>query len=257
MHSHSPDTEETMNPATLTLSTTADSKFVAMIERLDLGESAGTLPGVGPRPPGTEPRRTSEQAHVLPGVIDHVHGWRTDAGFRGAVVLASRDHNRISVYSRFDAGTELAGRPAPRVLDAVAAQGIQAQTLDWRCYDLAWRDGNEPFTVVSFSHTPLVHFGLFTVLDGQADALLDKIEASAPASLATPGLRTINFHRSHDNERMINFGTWSTFNHFQTLLDQPGFANNEKYWTGLATFENDYFDVVDIVEDSGAEQRRA
>lgn len=247
-----------MTTVTVTLSTTANSNVVAMIERLELGEPAGIAPGLdGPQPPGADPRQTPEQVRVLPGVIDHVRGWCTDAGFRGAVVLASRDHNRISVYSRFDAGTELAHRPAPRVLDTVAAQGIQARTLDWRSYDFVWRDGNEPATVVSLNHSPLVHFGLFTVFDGHADALLGKIEASAPASLVTPGLRTINFHRSHDGERMINFGTWSSFDHFPTLLNQPGFASNEKYWSGLATFQNDYFDVVDVVEDTTAEHRQA
>ncbi|HEY4452911.1 MAG TPA: antibiotic biosynthesis monooxygenase [Pseudonocardiaceae bacterium] len=236
-----------MTSPSVTLSTTADSKVVALIERLELGEP--TTPRPGPAAPRLDPHRTPEQIRALPGVVDQVRGWRRDAGFRGAIVLASRDHNRITVYSRFDAGTERAGRPAPRVLSAVAAQGIQARTLDWRTYHLAWRAGNEASTVVSPDPASLVHFGLFTVPDGKADALLDKVEACAQASLATPGLRTINFHRSRDGERVVNFGTWSTFEHFQTLLSQPGFADNEKYWSGLATFQNDYFDVVDVVED--------
>lgn len=239
-----------MTSPTVTLSTTADSKVVALIERLELGEPEASWSGPeAPRPPSPDPRRTPEQIRALPGVVDQVHGWRRDAGFRGAIVLASRDHNRVSVYSRFDAGTERAGRPAPRVLDTLVVQGIPARTLDFRTYHLAWRDGNDTSTVVSLDQTSLVHFGLFTVLDGKADALLHKVEACAPASLLTPGLRTINFHRSRDGERLINLGTWSTFEHFQTLLGQPGFANNEKYWRGLATFQNDYFDVVAVVED--------
>jgi hypothetical protein len=246
-----------MTTPTLTLSTTADSNIVALIERLELGEPAPIAPGpAGPQPPNTDPRRSPAQIRILPSVVEHVRAWRHDTGFRGAIVLAGRDHNRISVYSRFDAGTQLSGRPAARVLQTVAAQGIQARTLDWRSYDAVWRDGNETATVVSLDQTPLVHFGLFTVLDGQADALLGKIDASASASLVTPGLRTINFHRSHDRERIINFGTWSSFEHFQTLLSQPGFVSGQKYWTGLATFQNDYFDVIDIVEDPAAEHRQ-
>jgi hypothetical protein len=247
-----------MTTLTLTLSTPAGTQVIAMIERLELGKPAGIAPELDPaQPPGAGPRRTPEQFRVLPGVVDHVRGWRKDTGFRGAVVLASRDHNRVSVYSRFEAGAELAGRPAPRVLGTVAAQGIQVNTLDWRSYDLVWRDGNETPTVVSLNHPPLVHFGLFTVLDAQADALLDKVEASAPASLATPGLRTINFHRSHDGKRVLNFGTWYNFDRFRTLLNQPGFASDKKYWSGLATFQNDYFDVVDVVEDPTAEHDQA
>jgi heme-degrading monooxygenase HmoA len=236
-----------MKSATVTLDITADSQIVTVLERLELGEPEETDCARDiPQPPSAHPRRTPEQAHVLPHIVDHVRSWRRDAGFRGAVVLSSRDHNRISVYTRFDVGTELVSRPAPRVLDTVEAQDVPVRTLDWRTYDLMWRDGHEAPTTVSLSHTPLVHFGLFTVLDGQADALLEKIESSAPASLATPGLRTVNFHRSHDCERMVNFGTWSSFEQFQTLLSQPGFAAGEKYWSGLATFQNDYFDVVDV-----------
>jgi hypothetical protein len=79
--------------------------------------------------------------------------------------------------------------------------------------------------------------------------------SGAPASLATPGLRAVDFHRSHDGQRLINFGTWSTFDQFHVLLDQPGFTKGKKYWDGLATFENDYFDVIDVV--SGRSEVRA
>ncbi|GAA1875197.1 hypothetical protein GCM10009836_65550 [Pseudonocardia ailaonensis] len=237
-----------MNTAPLTL--TAGPEVVAVVERLELGEPAPAAPGpTAPQPPHAVPYRAPEQVRVLPDVIEHVRGLRSVPGFRGAIVLAGRDHNRISVYSRFDAGTGSADRP---VLDTVTARGVPARTLDTRAYELVWQDGEEPPALVSIAHTPLVHFGLFTVLDGRTDALLDKVAASAPASLVTPGLRTVNFHRSLDGERLVNVGTWSTFDHFATLLRQPGFTSAEKYWAGLATFENDYFDVVEVVEDPTA-----
>src|SRR6185436_8792535 len=118
-----------------------------------------------------------EQARVLPAIRETVRQWRHDPRFRGAVVLASRDHNRVTIYSRFEAGA------TPRVLEHDDALGVPARTLDWRAYDLMWRDGNEPTTLVSLRHTPVVHFGLFTVLDDQSEALLDKVRASAPNSL--------------------------------------------------------------------------
>ncbi|WP_290051884.1 hypothetical protein [Amycolatopsis solani] len=235
-----------MNTTGLTLQTTTDSNVVAVVERLELGEPVKTEPATA-QPPNRIPRRTDEQSRVLPTVVERVRQWHRNEGFRGAVVLASRDHNRITVYSRFDSGIGTATRPAPRVLTTDNALEVPARTLDWRTYDLMWRDGNEVPTVVSPQSTPVVHFGLFTVLDDQADTLLDRVAASAPASLVTPGLRTVNFHRSHDGQRLINFGTWSSFDQFHVLLDQPGFTNGKKYWDGLATFQNDYFDVVDLV----------
>ncbi|MBM2619353.1 hypothetical protein JIG36_27755 [Actinoplanes sp. LDG1-06] len=221
----------------------------AHVERLKLGEPTAEHAGpVPPQLPNRVPTRTAEQTLALPAVIDMARRRTRTEGFRGAVVLASRDHNRITVYSQYDAGA----RPPAPVAGAVEEAGIPVRTLDRRTYDLVWRAGHEDPTIVSLRRSPLVHFGLFTVLDNQADALLAKIEASAPASLVTPGLRTINFHRSHDAQRMINFGTWSTFDEMHVLLDQPGFTPGEKYHHGLAVFENDYFDVIDVVTGSDA-----
>ncbi|WP_033340905.1 hypothetical protein [Catenuloplanes japonicus] len=245
-----------MSTADLTLQTTADSHVTAVIERLELGTPEEIDPAIGPQPPHRIPRRTAQQSQTLPTITQRVRRWRRLDGFRGAVVLASRDHNRITVYSRFDSDSDTG--TAPRILDTDDALGIPARTLDLRTYDLAWRAGNESPTTVSLPHTPVVHFGLFTVLDDQADALLEKITAHAPASLVTPGLRTINFHVSHDRQRLVNVGTWSGFDRFHVLLDQPGFTNGGKYFDGLATFENDYFDVVDIVSEpvAAAHSRR-
>ncbi|MEU8661902.1 hypothetical protein [Actinoplanes philippinensis] len=228
----------------ITLRTTADSGVIAVIERLELGVPEQAGPAAGAEPPNRLPRRTDEQSLVLPLIVTKVRGWRWEQGFRGAVVLASRDHNRVTVYSRFDAGTG----SACQVLDNADTLGVPARVLDRRTYDLVWRDGDEATTTISPAHTPVVHFGLFTVLDDQSGALLERVADSAPASLVTPGLRTVNFHRSHDGQRLINFGTWTSFDQFHVLLDQPGFADGEKYWKGLATFQNDYFDVVAVVE---------
>lgn len=228
----------------MALRTTADSGVFAVIERLELGVPEEVASSAGAQPPNRAPRRTEEQSLALPVASLKARTWRRSEGFCGAVVLASRDHNRISVYSRFVTGVAV----PPPVLDSADALGVAARSLDRRSYDLMWRDGNEDPAIVSLSHTPVVHFGLFTVLDNQSEALLDRVAAAAPASLVTPGLRAINFHRSHDGQRLVNFGTWSSFDEFHVLLDQPGFATGEKYWKGLATFQNDYFDVVDVIE---------
>ena len=177
-----------MTIAELTLRTTAESKVVAVVERLQLGRSAGADPAAGaPQPPNRHPRRTQEQSAVLPAVAEQVRGRRGEDGFRGAAILASRYHNRLTVYRLFDAGVRNTGLPSPRVLPTIEALGVPVQTLDWRTSDMVWRDGNEAPTVVSLRHTPVVHFGLFTVLDDRADALLATIQAGAPASLTTPG----------------------------------------------------------------------
>jgi hypothetical protein len=228
----------------ITLEKTADSGVVAVIERLELGAPEKIDPAALPMPPHPYPSRTAEQSRALPVAAAKVRAWRRHPGFRGAVLLASRDHNRISVYSRFTVGAEV----PPPVLDTTTALGVKARVLDRRTYDLAWRDGNETPTIVSLTHTPVVHFGLFAVLGRQTAALLARVATGAPASLVTPGLRTINFHRSHDGRRLVNVGTWSSFDDFHVLLGQPGFEAGKKYHEGLATFQNDYFDVIDVVE---------
>ena len=75
--------------------------------------------------------------------------------------------------------------------------------------------------------------------------MLDLAQEYAPKSLqVTPGLISINFHRSFDGLRVTNLGTWSTFDNFNELIQQPGFSDDSLYWSGVADFQPDFFDVV-------------
>lgn len=226
----------------ITLDVVPDGDVSVVLERIELGEPSDTVPDSdAPAFPNAESHRTAEQERVIPLLVEHVRVHSRQPGFRGGVVLASRDHNRVSVYVRTDTSRIGSVEPAAGVVERA---GVAHRTLDRRAFDLVWRDGHEKPAVVSPSHSPIVHFGLFAVLDDQADVLQQRIEAMAPLSLGTPGLISVNFHRSHDDQRFVNFGTWTTLADMAKLLDQPGFKDNAVYWAGLALFENDYSDVV-------------
>jgi hypothetical protein len=117
--------------------------------------------------------------------------------------------------------------------------------LDSRTYAVEFTDSADPPTLLSLDQTPFAHFGIFSVAIENQDRLLDLARENAPRSLqVTPGLISINFHRSVDGNQVINLGTWNTFDHINTLLQQPGFSKDSLYWSGVADFQPDFFDVV-------------
>lgn len=108
------------------------------------------------------------------------------------------------------------------------------------------RDSADIPVNVELPGTPLVHSGMFTVdADGQ-EKMLDLARRHAPSSFATPGLSAIDLHCSLDGARVLTLGVWSSFDSFGTLLRQPGFRDENPYWTGAAAFEPDFFDVVAV-----------
>lgn len=175
--------------------------------------------------------------------------WAQQDDFVGAVLLRGREHNRLTAYSQWR--IPAAGAP-PEVpeswsLQATLKKAVDgAHTLDARTYSLAFTDGNVPRTEISLEETPIVHFGIFTFPLGNQDKLIELAREYGPKSLPTPGLMTINSHRSVDGLEVINLGTWRSFRDFEKLIEQPGFADGEVYWEGVSDFQPDFFDVVDV-----------
>ena len=94
----------------------------------------------------------------------------------------------------------------------------------------------------------LWHIGAFRVLPENQPRLV-ALEAEIPTiSLQHPDLLCVNFHRSLDGTRTMNYGFWSTLERFDLLLKEDRFAPVRDYWHGLA--ENDFylFKVVSVFE---------
>lgn len=235
---------------TLTLSEGAG--LVTVIERLGLG-----APEAGPGPDSSAPPRptdvptvSTEQVAAVDAARRHIDAaWRHDEDFAGSLLLRSRDHNRLTVYSQWRRRPDsVPGEPPPAWSIAPHVHAVEPSThvLDARTYRVEFTDGTHPPTTLSTSSTPFVHFGIFSVAAGKQDALLVLAREYAPAALVTPGIVAVNFHRSLDGQQVVNLGPWTSFDAFATLFEISGFKDQSVYWEGVARFQPDYFDLVGV-----------
>jgi hypothetical protein len=90
----------------------------------------------------------------------------------------------------------------------------------------------------------LLHLGEFRLLPENQPRLV-ALEAEIPAiSLQHPDLLCVNFHRSLDGTRTMNYGFWSTLERFELLLTEERFTPVRDYWRGLAENEFHVYEVV-------------
>ena len=210
-----------------TVSIVQDGDVVAVIERFD-------VPG-------------EQQSEAAGRTTDHIaRGWKEDPGFVAAVLLRGRQRGGIT--SRWQWRRPADGSAPATVPGAWSLETILPTfaMLDSRTWTVEFTDSADPATQVSLDGTPFAHFGIFNVSRENQDRLLDLRRENAPRSLQhAPGLISINFHRSVDGlRRVINLGRWSTFDHIDQLLQQPGFRDDSLYWSGVAGFRPGFFDVV-------------
>lgn len=94
----------------------------------------------------------------------------------------------------------------------------------------------------------LLHLGEFRLLPEDQSRLV-ALEAEIPAiSLQHPDLLCVNFHRSLDGTRTMNYGFWNTLEHFDKLLTEERFAPVRDYWRGLAENEFHVYKIVSVFD---------
>ncbi|MDR7275628.1 hypothetical protein [Catenuloplanes atrovinosus] len=223
-----------------------DRDLVAVLERFEFGDPGPDKPSIAP--PTRTPSVRPEQRAALDAVLAHLerdHSFHKDAV--AGVVLLGRDHNRLAVYTQWrtpDSGPPVEV-PAPwSVADVLLRAEPTTRVLETRTYTVEFTLGHRQPRHARRLGGPLVHFGMFSFPPAEQDVLLGLARQHAPGSLVTPGLTSVNFHRSLDRTRALNLGVWESFDNFMKLLDQPGFTDEQVYWEGVAQFHPDYFDVA-------------
>lgn len=193
---------------------------------------------------------SDQQAETVQKAADHIaQQWKADSEFVGAILLRSRVHGGVSCYAQWKWAVDDSAPTIPAVSQSLATALPSFKLLDSRTYTVEFTDQAELVaspTRVSMQQTPHAHFGIFSITHENQDRMLDLAREYAPKSFVTPGLLAIDFHRSIDGVQVINLGVWTTFNQFNSLIQQPGFCDEDRYWEGVADFHYDFFDVVAV-----------
>lgn len=193
---------------------------------------------------------SDQQAETVQKAADHIaQQWKVDSKFVGAILLRSREHGGISCYAQWKRAADGSAPATLTASQSLAAALPNFKLLDSRTYTVEFTDQAEsvvPPTRILMKQTPHAHFGIFSVTRENQDRMLDLAREYSPKSFATPGLLAIDFHRSIDGLQVINLGIWITFDEFNSLVQQPGFRDGDLYWEGVADFQFDFFDVVDV-----------
>lgn len=118
--------------------------------------------------------------------------------------------------------------------------------LDSHLYEVAVSQPDDADLTIKSGR--LLHLGEFRLLPENQPRLV-ALEAEIPAiSLQHPDLLCVNFHRSLDGTRTMNYGFWSTLDRFDRLLIEERFAPVRDYWRGLAENEFHVYEVASVFE---------
>ncbi|MBD1852165.1 antibiotic biosynthesis monooxygenase [Leptolyngbya sp. FACHB-711] len=95
----------------------------------------------------------------------------------------------------------------------------------------------------------LLHLGEFRLSPENQPRLVALEAEIPPISLQHSDLLCVNFHRSLDGTRTMNYGFWSTLEHFNRLLSEERFAPVRDYWRGLAENEFHVYEIASVFEE--------
>ena len=228
----------------MTMCVQVESEVVTAIEQFSVPGTAQRDAGPAGRPAASLSRERVPQEQVDAAAAHLKDKLSAAAGFHAGLLLVGQ-RGELVLYSQWTR-EETAPIAMPEEWSlAPAVPGLDR--VDARTYIV---DFTAPLAVseASLPETPHAHFGVFTVEPENQEAMLELARRHAPDSIGTPGLRAVNFHRSLDGRRVINLGLWGGFGEFEKLLDRPGFTQGGEYWTGVATFQPHFFDVVAVVD---------
>jgi hypothetical protein len=128
-------------------------------------------------------------------------------------------------------------------------QGYVLPALDSNLYEVAVSEPDDADLSIAVGR--LMHLGEFRLNKAQDQARLVELEATIPAvALQHPYLLCVNFHRSLDGTRTMNYGFWQTLDRFERLLTDETFTPLREYWRGLAENEFHVYQVASVYENN-------
>lgn len=165
---------------------------------------------------------------------------QTQIGCASSSVNRSLDGERVMCYLQWN--TEQAYKDFIDLQSGYSGFDV----LDSHVYEVAVSQPEDADLTIQSGR--LLHIGEFRLLPENQPRLV-ALEAEIPSiSLQHPDLLCVNFHRSLDGTRTMNYGFWSTLEQFGLLLSEDKFAPVRDYWRGLADNEFHVYEIVNVFE---------
>jgi hypothetical protein len=121
-------------------------------------------------------------------------------------------------------------------------QGYGLPVLDSNLYEVAVSEPDDADLSIAVGR--LMHLGEFRLYNAQDQARLVELEAAIPAvALRHPDLLCVNFHRSLDGTRTMNYGFWKTLDRFERLLIDETFRVHHCASTGKAWQKTNFMSI--------------
>lgn len=217
--------------AALTIS--QDPRIVTVIERFEVPDD-----------------RKDEAVEAAKGHVART--WMSDPAFVGAAVFRGREKAGLSCYSQWHRDGGNTAPFAPPASRSLAALLSAFRLQDSRTYSMDFtetKEGGAASTEISLERSPLAHYGLFAVRPEDQNRVMDLGRGNSIQSMGTPGLLSINWHRSLDGGMIVNLGRWTGFEGLAELEKQEGFGigSGDVYWKGWADWSAELFDVAVVM----------
>lgn len=186
----------------------------------------------------TNPEKQQEAIANLSSYVKNLV--QTQVGCASSSVNRSLDGERVMCYLQW--------HTADAYKDFIDLQSGYSEfdLLDSHVYEVAVSQPEDADLTIQSGR--LLHLGEFRLLPENQPRLVALEAEIPPVAFKHPDILSVNFHRSLDGTRTMNYGLWSTLERFNLLLTEDEFAPIREYWRELAETEFHLYEVVNVFE---------
>jgi hypothetical protein len=145
------------------------------------------------------------------------------SGCVAAVLHGSLDRERMLLYRQWRQPEDYYQAKNSTLLGS-----LLGTLMDSNLYQVAVLEPAE--ADLSLTEGRLLHLGEFPVKPSLQEQLVAEERRIAPLALQHPDLLAVNFYRSLDGSRTMNYGFWQKLDYFDLLLKEPLFEPVRTYW---------------------------
>jgi quinol monooxygenase YgiN len=187
-----------------------------------------------------EPERQQELVDTIVEFLEK--GVKNQPGFVSSSIHKSIDGVRVMNYAQWQTQEDYQAFVNNPTMRQLGAKLSEFQLHESHIYEVVVSlPENADLKIIKGGK---IHLAEFRVKPENQMRLVELEREYLPVGLQNPGLLSGNFHRSLDGIHNVNYGQWSSFEHFDELLKDPKYKSLSEYWQGLAENQFHLYEVV-------------